>query len=65
MLYEIDIKDIFIDFLVFIKGNRKKKKMSGAYQGEGGKFLYLLYRKYFFARGVFGGREAKFLFSFF
>ena len=61
-------------FLVFIQGNRKKKK-SGVQQGGGDFFLSFLlksrpskidinifninqrnYEKYFFARGVQGGR---------
>ena len=42
-LYEIDIEDIYIDFRVFIQGNRKKIFFcQGRIQGEGKHFIFLL-----------------------
>ena len=35
MLYEVDIRDIYIDFLVFIQANRKKKIVVRGVSGGG------------------------------
>ena len=42
MLYEVDIRDIYIDFLVFIQGNGKKKIVVRGVSGGGVNFVFSL-----------------------